>query len=347
MNYWERMKALKQFITAWPTHNGKPVMINDMIKRLVLLSVTLLQTSCFLDTDQIFDQTDFLSTLSEDDIQFRSIPIENNPSLSQYAVTAKESNSYLIEDKVSLLLVCESGLVASDIKLDANSSLNAFYNENLVLLVKGAQEDRFIQKFLTLQPPLTYKQTGVFIYPLSICLLITVFVIAERSYSLRSGLTFPRKVEKALRSGEFPNKNWGRRSAAERISLIATQEKPSQEALLSYSRLEVAAMEKGLFLLEIVVAGAPLIGLLGTATGLVQVFSSMPTSGLAGGAEVFSEGIALALLTTIIGLAIAIPALIGHAYLIRIVEKRSASIDWLTARLIDATATNKNPTTLN
>ena len=128
MNYWERMRALKPFITAWPTRNGKLVMINNMIKRVVLLLVTLLQTSCFLDTDQTFDQADFLSSLSQDDIQFRSLPIENNPSLSRYAVTAKESNSYLIEEKVSLLLVCESGLVASDIKLDANSSLNAFYN---------------------------------------------------------------------------------------------------------------------------------------------------------------------------------------------------------------------------
>ena len=89
MNYWERVRALKLFTTAWLTHNGKLVMINDMIKRVVLLSVTLLQTSCFLDTDQIFDQTDFLSALSEDDIQFRSIPIENNPSLSQFSVTAK------------------------------------------------------------------------------------------------------------------------------------------------------------------------------------------------------------------------------------------------------------------
>ena len=341
------MNRLKQFITAWPTHKVSTDMIISTIKWVLLLSVTLLQTGCFLDTDQIFQQSDFLGALSEDKIEFSSIPIENNPSFSQFAVTAKESNSYLIEGKASLLLVCESGLVASDIKLDANSSLKAFYNENLVLLVKDAQQDNFIQKFSALQPPLTYKQAGVFIYPLSICLLITVFVIAERTYSLRSGLTFPRKVEKALRSGEFPNKNWGRRSAAERISLIATQEKPSQEALISYSRLEVAAMEKGLFLLEIVVAGAPLIGLLGTATGLVQVFSSMPTSGLSGGAEVFSEGIALALLTTIIGLAIAIPALIGHAYLIRIVDKRAASIDWLTARLIDATGANKKPTILN
>ena len=158
---------------------------------------------------------------------------------------------------------------------------------------------------------------------------------------MRPGLTFPRKVEKALRSGEFPNKKWKRYSSAERIVHVAMHEKPSHEALLAYSRLEVAALEKGLFLLEVVVAAAPLIGLLGTATGLVQVFSTMPASGLSDGTEIFSEGIALALLTTIIGLGIAIPALIGHAYLIRIVEKRAASLDWLTARLIDAVGTNK------
>ena len=110
---------------------------------------------------------------------------------------------------------------------------------------------------------------------------------------------------------------------------------------MAYSRLETAALEKGLFRLEVVVAGAPLIGLLGTATGLVQVFSSMPAGGPSGGNVIFSEGIALALLTTIIGLGIAIPALIGHAYLARIVDKRIASLAWLTARLLDSiTMTN-------
>ena len=89
-------------------------------------------------------------------------------------------------------------------------------------------------------------------------------------------------------------------------------------------------------MLEVVVAGAPLVGLLGTVTGLVQVFSAMPASGGTAGSGIFSEGIALALLTTIMGLAIAIPALIGHAYLMRVIEKRTASLDWLTARLIDA-----------
>ena len=172
--------------------------------------------------------------------------------------------------------------------------------------------------------------------------MIAIFVIAERVYSLRRGLTFPRKVENALRSGEFPSKNWKKKSSAERISLVAINQSPSQEALLAYSRLEIAALERGLFLLEVVVTGAPLIGLLGTATGLVKVFSSIPVNSLAGNPDFFSEGIALALLTTIIGLAIAIPALIGHAYLCRLVDKRTASLDWLTARLIDAIGKNKN-----
>ena len=88
-----------------------------------------------------------------------------------------------------------------------------------------------------------------------------------------------------------------------------------------------------MFLLEVVIAGAPLVGLLGTVTGLVQVFSAMPAGS---GQGIFSEGIAMALLTTIIGLAIAIPTLFMHSYLMRIIEKRAVS--HFTPRTIDAAA---------
>jgi biopolymer transport protein ExbB/TolQ len=44
----------------------------------------------------------------------------------------------------------------------------------------------------------------------------------------------------------------------------------------------------------------------------------------------------MALLTTIAGLAIAIPTLISHSYLVRLIEKRSSSLDWLTERIVDA-----------
>ena len=69
----------------------------------------------------------------------------------------------------------------------------------------------------------------------------------------------------------------------------------------AYAKLEVSAMERGMFLLEVVVAGAPLIGLLGTVTGLVEVFSQMPAGGTVD-KSLFSQGISLALLTTMIGL---------------------------------------------
>ena len=72
-----------------------------------------------------------------------------------------------------------------------------------------------------------------------------------------------------------------------------------QEALLSYARLEIAAMEKGLYLLEAIIAGAPLIDF-EQRLRLVQVFSVLPSTGLSGGTEIFSEGIALALLTTLL-----------------------------------------------
>ena len=55
-----------------------------------------------------------------------------------------------------------------------------------------------------------------------------------------------------------------------------------------------------MFLLEVIVAGAPLIGLLGTVTGLVEVFSQMPTGG-AVDKSLFTQGISLALLTTMTG----------------------------------------------
>lgn len=314
---------------------------SGIIVKFSLFLLLSLTPGCILDHEKVFVISDFLDALSEDGITFSAVPVEIDPSLSKFSGSALKKNAFQVDNISFILIECKNTQLSNEIELDKNSTSQVFRNENLALIVRKGIEADFIASFQELKEPLSYKQAGIFIYPLTACLLLAVFIFTERIYSLRPGLTFPRKVEKALRSGEFPNKKWKRYSAAERIVHVAIHEKPSHEALLAYSRLEVAALEKGLFLLEVVVAAAPLIGLLGTATGLVQVFSTMPASGLSDGTEIFSEGIALALLTTIIGLGIAIPALIGHAYLIRIVEKRAASLDWLTARLIDAVGTNK------
>jgi biopolymer transport protein ExbB len=208
-------------------------------------------------------------------------------------------------------------------------------NLNLTIFSENKIPVKVADTLVGLSPRIGYEQLGIFAYPLGACLLIAVFITLERLFSLRRGVTFPRKVEKALLRGEFPDKKWKRGSAAERIVHVAIHEKASEDTIRAYARLEMSAMERGMFLLEVIVAGAPLIGLLGTVTGLVEVFSNMPAGGTVD-KTLFSEGISLALLTTMAGLAIALPTLLFNSYLQRVLDKRAASLDWLTSRLIDA-----------
>jgi len=296
--------------------------------------VFVLSFGCLPDEKPSLEPNDFLEALEGEGFRPLAVPAENYPVL-QLAKAGKAPAGVFEFDETMFAIYAIQSAKDEDAD-DQNGTLDVFVNGNLMLVTNKKCNPKVVEAFESLRPSLNYRQAGLFVYPLGLCLLIAVFVITERAYSLRRGLTFPRKVEKALMSGEFPDKRWKKRSAAERIVFVAIHEKPSPDSLKAYARLEVAALEQGLFLLEVVVAGAPLIGLLGTVTGLVRVFSAMPSAGGSGGSEIFSEGIALALLTTIMGLAIAIPALIGHSYLMRVVEKRTVSLDWLSARLADA-----------
>lgn len=294
----------------------------------------LLFTGCLPDEKPSLSIDSFLVQLKELEIQAQPVPAASYPALAKALPDQNPLGVFRCNKSAFALYKLRDQWNPAAIN-DDNASLVYRVNLNLLLVAEKGIDSPILDLFESLRAPLGYRQAGVFIYPLGLCMLLAVFVITERSYSLRRGLTFPRKVERALMSGEFPDNKWKKRSSAERIVFVAIHEKPSSESLRAYARLEIAAFEQGLFLLEVVVAGAPLIGLLGTVTGLVKVFSSMPSS-MGGGGDFFSEGVALALLTTIIGLAIAIPALIGYSYLIRVVEKRAASIDWLTARLVDS-----------
>ena len=288
------------------------------------------------NTDQHaqLSSSQFIKALKKANLKCDIIPGESQLDLLT-AIEPKEPSGIYSGQEFSFALFEDANLNINDLS-DLNNSLVLIQNHNLILSGKGLNADPYVEVFESLRPSLTILQLGFFIYPLGICLLVAIFVTCERFYSLRGGLTFPRKVAKALQSGEFPNPKWKKRSAAERIVWVATKEDPSIESLRSYARLEINSMERGIFLLELVVSAAPLLGLLGTVTGLVQVFSQIPEGGGVGNTAIFSEGIGLALLTTIAGLAIAIPTLISHSYLLRLIDKRAASIDWLTERLVDA-----------
>lgn len=75
-------------------------------------------------------------------------------------------------------------------------------------------------------------------------------------------------------------------------------------------------VESGLSLLGLTAAVAPLLGLLGTVTGMIKTFQVISLYG-AGDARALSGGISEALVTTEFGLVVAIPALLAHAWLMR------------------------------
>jgi biopolymer transport protein ExbB len=103
------------------------------------------------------------------------------------------------------------------------------------------------------------------------------------------------------------------------------------EAVQTRARHELARMEKGLVVLEIATGAGPLLGLLGTLSGLVAIFSEL---GGSGDPVIVARGISEALNTTIVGLAVAVPSLIAHSYFTRRIEMMAVQMESTAADLL-------------
>ncbi len=182
---------------------------------------------------------------------------------------------------------------------------------------------------------------GIFIYPLALCSLLAFFVLGERLFALQKKRILPKQVMEAVFEGRCPEGTLADASVAGRIAQFFFKHQPEAEALKAYASLEGVRLERGLFILEIVVAAAPLLGLLGTVTGLVQVFDHYIVAMDEQNPAAFAEGIALALTTTILGLSIALPALVGHSYLLRRIDLLAAQINLEVERLVELSSKRK------
>jgi biopolymer transport protein ExbB len=104
-------------------------------------------------------------------------------------------------------------------------------------------------------------------------------------------------------------------------------------AVESAARVETVHLHAGISVIDTIITIAPLLGLLGTASGLVTIFQ-----GLGDNSDhlMIARGIAEALTTTIFGLAIAVPCVIAHGYFIRRIEMLTARLELLLADLAAA-----------
>ncbi|MBM4020017.1 MAG: MotA/TolQ/ExbB proton channel family protein [Planctomycetes bacterium] len=89
---------------------------------------------------------------------------------------------------------------------------------------------------------------------------------------------------------------------------------------------EAPKLERSLSLLAALAGVAPLLGLLGTVSGMIATFDTISAAGT-GNPRLLSGGLSEALITTQSGLMVAIPLLLVHAWLRRWVERREVMIE--------------------
>jgi biopolymer transport protein ExbB len=176
------------------------------------------------------------------------------------------------------------------------------------------------------------REAGLLIYPLAACSFVVVFILAERLYSLRLGAVIPEHHAETVLEGRASQGD--RRSTLGRILEFASRHPGDPDAIKACARLEVIKLERGITYLDTIYAAAPLIGLIGTVTGLLGAFSVVDPQTRMPDPVQFTESVGYALSATILGLCIALPALIGSGYLQRVVEKRAAQLDVLLERVL-------------
>lgn len=193
-----------------------------------------------------------------------------------------------------------------------------------------------------------FEQGGFFMGLLMTCSIVAVAVIILRGLALRRDLVMPPIIEREIEALQ-PEDTEGvvklsrmvrnDNSTLARIAQVGLQnlnwpKMENLEAVQTKARYEILRLESGLFILEIIVGIAPLLGLLGAVAGLVKVFAAFGANASATDPHMMATGISEALSTTIVGLAIAIPSLIAYSYFSKKVETMASDMESLVSELL-------------
>jgi biopolymer transport protein ExbB len=189
------------------------------------------------------------------------------------------------------------------------------------------------------------EETIIYIL-LGITSVIGLTFIVERGLVLRWAKVVPPDVEAAVAACQQPDDVPALESVCKRyhnaplsrllLSAADHLRWPKAEnvdALQTRARHEIVRLERGLVVLEIIVGIAPLMGLVGTIIGMIHVFGDVGHAGLNDAAKL-AQGIGLILRATLIGLLIAIPALVFWSYYTKKIEMLAVEMETICDEFI-------------
>ena len=205
-----------------------------------------------------------------------------------------------------------------------------------------------------------WASTGLFARSIIVVMLlmslVSIFVFCERLVvfirSRRASKRYAAQVATTLGTGELKSAavsgvDPGYLGRVIEAGISAFKSSPSKDeqftietvarALERQSQREIQSLRRGQSVLGTVSSTAPFVGLLGTVMGIVTAFEQMAASG-SGGLATVSAGIAEALLTTALGLLVAIPAVFAFNFLQNWVDARAVDIAESSNEFLDFVA---------
>ncbi|MEZ5572316.1 MAG: MotA/TolQ/ExbB proton channel family protein [Halioglobus sp.] len=194
---------------------------------------------------------------------------------------------------------------------------------------------------------------GWLMVPIVLCSILTLAICLERFYTLNPKKIAPphllATVWKQLKHGELDTaklRTLRQSSPLGRILAAGLANSHHGRDVMKESIQEAAShvvhdLERYLNTLGTVAAVAPLLGLLGTVFGMIDVFAEIMVQG-SGNASALAGGISQALITTAAGLTVAIPALVMHRYFVGKIDGIVVELEQETIKLVDALHSEDN-----
>ena len=190
------------------------------------------------------------------------------------------------------------------------------------------------------------KSGGWIMLPIVVCSIIAVAIVAERLWTLRPSRISPPHLlgqvwrwvkDKQMDQAKFKELRAG--SPLGQILAAGLANSRHGRDIMKESIQEagvkvVSELERYLTPLGTIAAITPLLGLLGTVLGMIEIFSAFMGSGMANAPQL-AGGIAKALVTTAAGLFVAIPTLFFHRFLQRRVDQLVVNMEQEAIKLVE------------
>jgi len=188
---------------------------------------------------------------------------------------------------------------------------------------------------------------GWVMIPIAVLSIVAVYIFIERYMAIRSAskidVNFMNRIKDYIHDGKIEaamalcqsTHNPVARMIEKGISRLGRPLSDINAAIQNVGQIEVYKLEKGLTMLGSCASISPMLGFFGTVLGMVKTFMDMSSAGSSLDIGILSKGIYIALITTVGGLMVGIPAYFAYNYLVGRIEEMVNRLEGYTMEFMD------------